>query len=94
MPSGQTHLRSEHPGSVALTCVAGFRKLVLRRLGVVPVTQEQLREAIRQRAAGGKVSCKAMLELAAETETPPKEIGRLCDELSIKITACQLGCFR
>ena len=55
---------------------------------------EELRAAIRDRATGGKVACKLLLELAAETGTPPKQIGRLCDEMKVKIAACQLGCFK
>jgi len=58
------------------------------------MTDEELRRAIRDKAVDGKVACKAMLALAADTDTPPKKIGALCDELKIRIRACQLGCFK
>ncbi|KKL96279.1 hypothetical protein LCGC14_1846050 [marine sediment metagenome] len=58
------------------------------------MTEEQLREAIQARAVEGKAPCKAMLDLAAETGASPGEVGRACDELNIKIKACQLGCFK
>jgi len=58
------------------------------------MTDEELRRAIRGKAVDGKVACKAMLALAARTNTPPKRIGSLCDEMKIRIRACQLGCFK
>ena len=58
------------------------------------MTAEQLREAIRQRSADGKIACKALLELAKASAAEPREIGRLCDEMGIRISACQLGCFK
>ena len=58
------------------------------------MTDEDVRELIRGKAVDGKVACRALLELAAQTRTSPKEVGRLCNELKLKIAACQLGCFR
>lgn len=58
------------------------------------MTEEQLRQAVRSKAVEGRVTCKVLLETAAETGAPPAEIGRMCNELGIKIRECQLGCFR
>ena len=58
------------------------------------MNEDELRAAICGRAADGKVACKALLDLAAETGAPARDIGRLCDEMKVKIVACQLGCFR
>lgn len=58
------------------------------------MTTEELRDTIKSQAVEGKVSCKAMLELAEKTETPSKQIGKICNELDIKVSACQLGCFK
>ena len=58
------------------------------------MTTEELREAIQSQAVEGRVSCKAMLDLARETETPSRQIGDICNELDIKVSACQLGCFK
>ncbi len=55
---------------------------------------EELREAIRREASEGKVSCKALLDLAEWQEISPRKLGRLCDQMKIKIVECQLGCFR
>jgi hypothetical protein len=56
---------------------------------------EQLRRAVRRLAgASGRVSCKALLALAVKAKVSPRRIGRLCDQLGVKIVGCQLGCFR
>jgi len=57
------------------------------------MTDEEIRNTIQAKAADGKVACKAMLELAQQTDTPSRRIGEICNEMDIKISACQLGCF-
>jgi hypothetical protein len=56
-------------------------------------TREKIIEAIRTASAGGRLSCERAHELAKELKVPLGEIGSVCNELKIKITACQLGCF-
>jgi len=56
--------------------------------------EKTLREDITRRVVDGRVACKALLELAERRGVPPVTVGRLCDEMAIKITACQLGCFK
>ena len=56
--------------------------------------QEEIRRSIRQAARNGKVACKFLLDLAQRTESPPREVGRLCDEMGLHISGCQLGCFK
>ncbi len=55
--------------------------------------EEQIRQSIEQAATDGKVPCAFLLGLARQTQRPPKEIGHICDELDIRISKCQLGCF-
>ncbi|NQU76666.1 MAG: hypothetical protein HQ546_10175 [Planctomycetes bacterium] len=59
-----------------------------------PSDEEQLREAITGAAKDSKVPCRFLLALAERTDTPPAQIGRLCDEMGVHIRACQLGCFK
>ena len=56
--------------------------------------EEDLREAIRREAATGRISCKVLLELAEWQDVTPRKLGRLCGQMKIKITNCQLGCFK
>lgn len=58
------------------------------------MTEQQLRERIAGLSGEGKVSCKALLHLAAETGSSPRQIGQLCDRMHIRISHCQLGCFK
>jgi hypothetical protein len=56
--------------------------------------EDQIRQSIEHAVAHGRVACELLLELAERTATPPKRIGQLCDEMDIRISNCQLGCFR
>ena len=40
-----------------------------------------------------KLTCAEAFELAKEFETEIIEIGRICNQHSIRIWKCQLGCF-
>jgi hypothetical protein len=50
-------------------------------------------EAIRTASINNRLTCEKAHFLARELKVPLKEIGSLCNELKIKIAACQLGCF-
>lgn len=50
-------------------------------------------EKLRELAPQGKISCTDARKLAEELDVHPGEIGDLCNELKIKILACELGCF-
>jgi len=56
--------------------------------------EDQIRQSIERAAADSRVACGLLLELAERTATPPKRIGQLCNEMGIRISNCQLGCFR
>ena len=55
--------------------------------------RERIREAIRAVSAAGRLTCEQAHELSSDLGVPLSEIGAICDELKIKIAACQLGCF-
>lgn len=57
------------------------------------MTREELMEEVRKAAVNGRLSCEKAHEIGKKHNVPLKEIGRLCNEIKIKITACQLGCF-
>ncbi|MFH0815599.1 MAG: hypothetical protein V1934_02110 [Methanobacteriota archaeon] len=54
---------------------------------------KELEKALLKRAKGGKISCRNALAIAKETGTPPAKVGAMLDDLGIRITNCQLGCF-
>ena len=57
------------------------------------MTQEDLKNKIRAAAPEGKIACGAAMRLAEELVISRKDMGKLLNELKIKIKQCQLGCF-
>lgn len=48
---------------------------------------------IIEKCPNKKISCVDARQLAEELEIEPRELGRMCDEAGVKISACELGCF-
>lgn len=57
------------------------------------MTREKMIDAIHVASVNNRLNCEKAHELAKELNTSLQEIGALCNELKIKIAACQLGCF-
>lgn len=59
---------------------------------------EQIAEAIKSaaRPVQGKLklNCAAAFEIAARFEVTPATVGRICNQQNIRISNCQLGCFK
>lgn len=55
--------------------------------------EEKVKEAIMQASPDGRISCPVAREIAEEHGVPVSEVGRLINELGVKIYACELGCF-
>jgi hypothetical protein len=55
--------------------------------------QKEVRERILFEAESLKLPCKKAFTIAAEVGCPIAEIGKVCNEVGIKIVGCQLGCF-
>ena len=50
-------------------------------------TEDQIRCFIRDSVADyGKVPCKVLLDYAKQENIPPALIGRLCDEMDIRVS--------
>ena len=57
------------------------------------VSKEVLTEAVRKAAINNNLTCEQAHELCKELGVELWDIGEVCNELKIKIKACQLGCF-
>jgi hypothetical protein len=57
------------------------------------MTTEEIKAKIKGAAPDGKIPCAAAFRLAEELGLSRKDLGEMLNELSIKITHCQLGCF-
>lgn len=55
--------------------------------------RKKITEAVKKAAKEGSISCTAARKIANDFNVPPKVIGDVCDELKVKIKACELGCF-
>lgn len=55
--------------------------------------ERQAREIILKRAENGKITCAQAFAVAEEAGVSRKEVGRLLNDMKIKVHACQLGCF-
>lgn len=55
--------------------------------------EEKVREAIVEVSPDKRISCPVARQIAEEYGVPVGEVGRLINELGIKIYACELGCF-
>ncbi len=56
--------------------------------------KEQLVQEIREHVRDGKIACRQCFQIAQERDASLKAIGEACNEESIRIAACQLGCFK
>jgi molybdate transport system regulatory protein len=54
----------------------------------------RLIETLKTRSGDEKqLPCAAAFKIARDLDVPTAEVGRMCNELGIKIVGCQLGCF-
>lgn len=55
--------------------------------------KEKIAEEIKKKAANNRLPCKVARKIAEELSVSYREIGETADELKVKITNCELGCF-
>jgi len=53
-----------------------------------------VKKRIEEISKDGKLPCPLALALAKELNVSPKVIGANATKLKIKLSACQLGCFK
>jgi hypothetical protein len=55
--------------------------------------KEKVAEEIKKKAIGGKLPCSTARKIAEQLGVSYKDVGEAADNLHVKITNCQLGCF-
>ncbi len=55
--------------------------------------REKLEEVIKEKTKGGKLPCPLCFKIAEDFGISRKEMGKILNEMKIKISGCQLGCF-
>lgn len=48
---------------------------------------------LKERSNNGKITCSEARKIAEELDVPYIEVGKMANELKIKIRSCELGCF-
>jgi hypothetical protein len=57
------------------------------------MTIKEVQALIQAAAPNGRIPCAAAFQLAEELGLTRSRLGELFNELNIKISQCQLGCF-
>lgn len=58
------------------------------------IQQKKLIEKLlKEKSNDGKITCSEAREIAEELKVPYIEVGKMANELKIKIRKCELGCF-
>jgi hypothetical protein len=60
---------------------------------VVVMDRKKLEEAIQGKAKNGKLPCAMCFKIAEDFGISKREMGKILNEIKIKISQCQLGCF-
>jgi hypothetical protein len=56
--------------------------------------RKRIEEAIQgKKAKDGKLPCAVCFKIAEEFGISNKEMGKILNEMKVKISQCQLGCF-
>ncbi|NMB42425.1 MAG: hypothetical protein GX996_10910 [Firmicutes bacterium] len=54
---------------------------------------EEVKKKLQETSPNGRLPCVMAFKIARECDCPIAEVGKLCNELKIKIVGCQLGLF-
>jgi hypothetical protein len=55
--------------------------------------RKKIEEVIKKEAKDGKLSCAMCFKIAEDFGISKKEMGKILNEMKVKIGWCQLGCF-
>lgn len=55
---------------------------------------EEVLKKVKEASKDKRISCTVARKVGGELGVPLRQIGDACDELGIKIFACELGCFK
>lgn len=53
----------------------------------------EIAEKLKEACPDKRISCMDARRLAEEWKIDSRELGEICDQVGIKIFACELGCF-
>jgi hypothetical protein len=57
------------------------------------VDRKKLEEAILKKSEARKLPCATCFRIAEDFKISKKEMGKILNEMNVRISQCQLGCF-
>ena len=57
------------------------------------VDRKNLKETILKKAKDGKLPCAMCFKIAEDFKISKREMGKILNEIKVRISQCQLGCF-
>ena len=57
------------------------------------VDRKKLEETLLEKTKGRKIPCAVYFKIAEDFGISKKEMGQVLNEIKVKISQCQLGCF-
>ncbi len=55
--------------------------------------RQKIEKVILEKSKGGKIPCPVCFQIADVFGISKQEMGKILNEMKIKISQCQLGCF-
>lgn len=55
--------------------------------------RQKLEKAILEKVREGKIPCAVCFKMAEDLGITKREMGQILNEMKIKVSQCQLGCF-
>jgi len=55
--------------------------------------RKKLEETILKKSKDGKLPCALCFKIAEDSGISKREMGKILNEMKVKISQCQLGCF-
>ena len=59
----------------------------------IEMERQKLEKAILDKARNGKIPCALCFKIAEDFGIAKRDMGKILNEMKIKIGHCQLGCF-
>ena len=54
---------------------------------------QEVVDAVKSAAVEGRITCARLRRVAEEIETPYRVVGKVADDLGVRVKECDLGCF-
>jgi len=61
---------------------------------VTCMDRHKLEQVVLEKAIDGKLPCALCFKIAEDFGISKKEMGQILNQINIKISQCQLGCFK